>query len=101
MTAPLEEPAAAPADTAYRWAVRALYLGLIAGNLFILWESYRDSPEYEVTAARIRRRLEALRNCEGCARRKAAIAAAANRLIFEAGEYLEAEAAAAGEEGAS
>ena len=32
-------------ETAYKWAVRAMYAGAVALNLWYLVEQYRDTPE--------------------------------------------------------
>jgi hypothetical protein len=89
------EPQAEPAaEVAYRWTVRGLYLTLIAANIYVLWDSYKDTPEALVMRARLRRRYDALKNCEECAGRREALRKAFNRVLFQAEQIVE-EAAAA------
>lgn len=62
-------------DTGRQWVTAVLYAGLVAGNLLIVWDWWRDTPQGQAFRARAHARVAALRQkaqgCEGCARRKA------------------------------
>jgi len=79
---------------ASRWVVRSLYMALIAANLYLVFDWWKESPSGAATIERLGARLGALKakaeGCEGCARRRAALRAAINRMHFEAIETLEA-----------
>lgn len=80
-------------ELVYRWTIRLMYLALIGANLYVLYDANRDSPPLVELRAKIGAKLAAWRKaaeeCEGCAKRKAALAAAANRVIYEATEIVE------------
>lgn len=88
-------------ERTYIWTVRGLYLLLLAGNTYALYDIFKDRPEVVIMRNKLRARLTALQNCEGCARRKRAMAAAANRMMFQATTIVEEAATAAEEEGTS
>jgi len=78
---------------AYTWLVRGLYVGLISAELWFLFDWWRDTPSGQEAVARWRQRFEEAQrkaqNCEGCARRKAALQAAINRMHWQAEEIVE------------
>lgn len=80
---------------AYVWLVRSLYIGLIAANLYLAFDWWSGTPQGEAFVERCRARLEAVRakaaECEGCARRKAALRAAVNRMHWQAERIVEGE----------
>lgn len=92
-----------PSEAAYRWTIRFLYLALLAANLYVVYDAYAETvPVIELRAkirAAVHRRLEQVRNCEGCAARKAYLKRQANRVVFAATEIVEQAAARAGSEG--
>ena len=65
---------------AYVWTIRTLYTTLIAANLWLAFDWWRGTPEGAATLARWKARAE---NCQGCARRRARLAQAFNRLHWE------------------
>ncbi len=79
------------------WLVRSLYVGLIAANLWLAFDWWRDTPQGEAVIERCRLRYEAAKakaeNCEGCAHRKAWLQKQVNRVHWQATEIVE-EAAA-------
>ena len=81
------------AELTYRWTIRALYLTLLAANLYIVWDAYADTAEMLVFRAKVRARvgplLERLRNCEGCARRKEFIERQLNKVTYQATQIVE------------
>jgi len=80
------------------WVIPALYALVIAGNLLIAYDWWRSTPQGERVLQRAHDRVEALRtkakNCEGCARRRAALHAMTEHLVGAAAEsaVMEAEA---------
>lgn len=81
------------ADAAYRWVIRGAYLVLIAANIYVVWDMYAETVPALVLRARVKSWVERVQNCEGCARRREALARATNRMIYAATEIVE-EAAA-------
>lgn len=88
-----QEVEGAPTERAYRYTIRVLYaVGLLA-NLYWLWTMVKDEPETQIMVARMRQRVDKLRNCEGCRRRKEALHRAlwamnqeAERIVNEAAD---------------
>jgi hypothetical protein len=95
----VHDEAAAPADEeviddrAWRWTVRVLYTTLIAAELWVLFDWWRTTPAGQDTLARCRQRIEAAKRraqeCEGCAKRKAMLQAAVNRMHWQARQIVE------------
>jgi hypothetical protein len=77
-------------DRAYRYVVRSLYVVGLALNVWLIYEMVKDQPEFAIEVERWkawwRRHVT---NCEGCAKRKAAMKAMGNRLVYETQEFLE------------
>lgn len=79
------------------WLTRALYLGLIGVNLYLLADWWATTPQGEAFVARWRQRLAEAKakaaECEGCARRRELLGrgwtAAKNRMHWEAVEIVE------------
>lgn len=82
-----------PDDRAYRWIVRTLYVTLLAANLYLVYDWYRETPEGQAMIARCRARVAALKKkaeeCEGCAKRRAMLQAAVNRMHWQAERIVE------------
>lgn len=82
-------------DRAWRWGVRVLYTALVCAELWILFDWWRDTPGGQVTLERWGRQLEAWKvkaqECEGCAKRRAMIQAAVNRMHWQAQQIVEGE----------
>ena len=80
------------------WIVPVLYTIVIAGNLLIAYDWWRSTPQGQRVLAQAHDRYVALRdkakNCEGCARRRAALHAMTEHLVGAAAEsaVMEAEA---------
>lgn len=81
------------------WLVRALYLGLIGANLYLVFDWWAGTPEGQAALGRLRTRWEAAKKkaeeCEGCARRRAlmgrAFESAKNRMHWQAERIVEGE----------
>jgi len=80
-------------DRLWRWGVRVLYVTLISAELWVLWDWWRDTPSGQETlgrwkakAAEMKRRAE---ECEGCAKRRAMLQKATNRMHWEAQQIVE------------
>jgi hypothetical protein len=75
--------------------VRVLYSTLIAAELWFLFDWWRETPGGQLALERWRRRLERLKlaaqECEGCAKRKAMIQGAINRMHWDAQRIVEGE----------
>jgi hypothetical protein len=83
------EPGDDDEDLTYRRVVRTLYLVALALNVWALWEVVKDSPEVQIEIAKAKAWFKRrFRDCEGCARRKAAIRAATNRMLYQATEIV-------------
>jgi hypothetical protein len=80
-------------DRAWRWTVRVLYTTLIGLEIWILFDWWRETPNGQATLARWGRQLEALKlkaqDCEGCAKRRAMIEKAINRMHWQARQIVE------------
>jgi hypothetical protein len=91
----VHDPAEEVQDGAYSWVVRSLYIGLLAANLYLVFDWWRDTPQGVEVMARVQARVEAAKakaeNCEGCARRKAKLQAAVNRMHWQAERIVEGE----------
>jgi hypothetical protein len=78
---------------AYRWTVRTLYLTLLAANVYLVFDWWKDTPEGQAMLARAKARIDALKvkaqECEGCAKRKAMLQAAINRMQWDAERIVE------------
>lgn len=97
--APAEETPSesALAEATYRWTIRAMYAGLLAANLYVLYDAYRDTVQMIELRAKVARLLERMRECEGCQRRKERLAAMVNRVHWEAETIKETAWAEGGE----
>lgn len=90
-----------PEDTPRQWVTAALYAGVIAGNLYVLWDWWSGTARGTEMRAQVRSRFEVLRTklreCDGCARRKARLQelweakvdAAAESAVMEATSIVE------------
>jgi hypothetical protein len=82
-------------DAPYRWVVRVLYTGLIAANLWIAFDWWRDTDQgrsvIERCAARIAAAKAKAADCEGCARRRRKLEGAMNRMHWQARQIVEGE----------
>jgi hypothetical protein len=72
----------------YGWITGALYLALIGANLYLVFDWWRDTPEGSATLARWRAKAA---ECEGCAKRRAALKGAINRMHWQAERIIEGE----------
>ena len=72
-----------------------MYSALLVANLWIMFDWWRDTPQGEAVIAKCQARLEAARvkaqECEGCARRKAKLQAAMNRMHWDAERIVQGE----------
>jgi len=75
--------------------VRGTYAALIGANLWVMFDWWRDTDRGRATIERWKVSVERLRTraaeCEGCARRKARLAAAMNRMHWQAERIVEGE----------
>lgn len=89
------EPAAVDEAPRSSWVVRTLYVGLVAANLYLAFDWWRDTESGSATLARWAERIEAARakaeGCEGCARRKARLQAMIHRVHWDADRIVEGE----------
>jgi hypothetical protein len=80
---------------AWTWTVRILYTTLIAAELWVLYDWWRETPTGAATLTRWRQWYETAKRkaeeCEGCAKRRAAIQAAVNRMHWQARQIVEGE----------
>ena len=78
---------------AYTWTIRALYVSLIAANVWLVFDWWRETPQGTAYVERWRTRWADAKakaeNCEGCARRKARLQAAINRMHWDAERIVE------------
>lgn len=95
MPDPLEETVA---DRAYTWTVRLLYAGLIAGNLILIYDSWKDTPSGIEWRAKLRGLWTRARDCEGCARRREWINRQVGHVLWQATEIVEEAHAASGDQ---
>jgi hypothetical protein len=76
-----------------RWVTGILYTVLLAANLYLVYDWWRDTPQGEAVIMRCRARVERARQlageCEGCARRKEWLAKQTNRMHWQAREVVE------------
>lgn len=84
-----DEDMGTPADEAYKWLIRALYVGLVAGNLLWLYSEWSNTADGLALRGRVKAWLDKAKNCEGCARRKEAIRRATGHMLWEAQEIVE------------
>ena len=77
------------------YLVAGIYVVVIGTNAWLAFDWWRDTPQGEATLARLAARVEALRTkaaeCEGCARRKAAMKGMINRMHWDAERIVEGE----------
>ena len=77
------------------WVLRGVYAVLIGANLWLAYDWWRDTPQGSATVERWRARIAAAKekaeNCEGCARRRAKLQAAMNRMHWQAERIVEGE----------
>jgi hypothetical protein len=82
-------------DRAYRWLVRSLYTALIAANLWLAFDWWRDTDQGQAMIERCQARIAEAKvkaaECEGCARRRARLQAAMNRMHWQAERIIEGE----------
>ena len=82
-------------DRVWRWTVRVLYTTLIAAELWVLWDWWRDTPSGQETMARWQSKVADVKakaeNCEGCAKRKAWFNRKLNRVHWDAMRIVEGE----------
>lgn len=73
--------------------VGALYTAVVGANLALAYDWWRDTPNGVATIERVRTKIEALKakaqECEGCAKRKAALRGAMNRMHWQAERIVE------------
>jgi hypothetical protein len=70
----------------YRWVVRGLYAVLIGANLWIAFDWWRDTDQGRAV---IERAKSLAAECEGCARRKAMLRRATDRMHLQARQIVE------------
>ena len=84
-----------PQTDEYRgsWVVRSLYIGLLAANVWLVFDWWRDTEQGRSVIERCRQRIEAAKakaeNCEGCAHRKAWLQKQVNRVHWDAERIVE------------
>jgi hypothetical protein len=78
-----------------RYLVGGIYIALIAANLYLVFDWWADTEQGQSVIAAWRARLDAVRakaaECQGCARRKAKMRSAMNRMHWQARQILEGE----------
>lgn len=71
-----------------RWITGTLYAALIAANLYLVVDWWAGTDQGQASIERWKQRYEAAKvkaqECEGCARRKARLQAAMNRMHWDA-----------------
>ncbi len=89
MTDAVVDPAPPDDDLIYRRVVRTLYIVGLALNVWLIWEMVKDSPDVKIEVAKLRAWFKkTVVDCEGCAKRKKALKAATNRMIYQATEIV-------------
>jgi hypothetical protein len=77
------------------WVVRSLYVGLIAANLYLLFDWWAQTDQGRATVERWAAKIEAAKvkaqECEGCAQRKAWLRKQANRMHWQAEQIVAGE----------
>lgn len=86
--ADLESEGETGIDRAYEWTVRVLYAALIAGNLLIAWDAWKDTPSGIELRAKVRARVTRVKDCADCRRRKAWLRDRAH-MLWQATEIVE------------
>jgi hypothetical protein len=75
--------------------IGGIYMVVIGANAWLAYDWWRETPEGQIVLGRLRGRLEALRakaqECEGCAKRKAMLKGAINRMHWDAERIIEGE----------
>jgi hypothetical protein len=73
--------------------VGGIYVVVIGANAWLAYDWWRDTPGGEAVIARLRERIDAVRakaaECEGCAKRKAAMKGMINRVHWDAERIVE------------
>ena len=49
-----------PAETAYKWTMRTLYLLAFVANFYVLWDAYKDTVEVKILTQRVKDRWQRL-----------------------------------------
>ena len=75
-----------PAETVYRWTIRALYLLAFAANFYVLWDAYKDTVEIKILTQKLKDRWQRLWRP---VRESEEFRKAANRLHWEAMTIVE------------
>lgn len=77
------------------WVMAGLYAAIIGANAWLAYDWWKDTPQGAAKMERWRAKVEALRvkaqECEGCAKRKAALRGAMNRMHWQAERIVEGE----------
>jgi hypothetical protein len=83
----------ARSDEVYTWVIRGAYLLSVGLTCWYLWEAVKELPGTQIKIARAQAWVRVhLRECEGCAQRKATLRRAVNRMHWQA-ERIVSEAA--------
>jgi hypothetical protein len=76
-----------------RWVTGAIYTALLAANLYLVFDWWRDTPQGEAVIERCRARMERAKalagECEGCAQRRAWLQKQLNRMHWQAERIVE------------
>jgi len=81
------------AEQVFTWVLRGVYLAVVGAYFVVVYDLYKDRPGIVNLRAKAAARWHQMQNCEGCAKRKAAIRRATNKMMFEATEVVETAAA--------
>lgn len=85
---PPETPSEDATSRVYGWVVGSLYAALIAANLYLVFDWWKETPSGAETLARWKAKAQ---ECEGCAKRKSMLRAAVNRMYWQADRILDGE----------
>ena len=84
-----------PRSTVASIIVGGLYAAVVGANLYLAWDWWQKTPDGAATIERWRAKIETMKvkaqECEGCAKRKAALRGAMNRMHWQAERIVEGE----------
>ena len=82
-------------ETRYRWVMPLFWTVVIVGNIVIVYDQWSSTPQGQATLdawhARYLARWDKIKNCGGCAKRKAKLAEMVNRVHWDAERIVEGE----------
>lgn len=73
--------------------VGTIYMAVIGANLYLAYDWWKETPEGRIVIERLRSRFDSVKakaqECEGCAKRKAMLKGAINRMHWDAERIVE------------